>query len=268
MALLVSGLLLYISHSQASTTEQNAHCKQDMSAKRLGAYRSLGPTVAVITFLCSQDIGCMPPASWSWRHTLTEGLQGEAAAHLYPIFKLRLLAQRRAEACLALLLDSSPSIMGDEHHAVLLLGTFVNQDGRSSSLTAPNGPSQQEVIRGALRAAQQRPQDIAGLEMHGTGTPLGDPIETGALTAVLQGQSPAFPCRVGANQLVRLEDACNAGQKHPLKLSAAKSTRGHAEPAAGGIGINLLATSLLGHEAQAMLHLRQVLVISQEPHEY
>ena len=71
--------------------------------------------------------------------------------------------------------------------AALLLSSAVNQDGRSSSLTAPNGPSQQVVLaaaaaaRGALPALD-RPPDR--LEMHGTGTALGDPIEFGATVAV------------------------------------------------------------------------------------
>lgn len=34
--------------------------------------------------------------------------------------------------------------------SVLVLGTAVNQDGRSSSLTAPNGPSQSSLIASAL----------------------------------------------------------------------------------------------------------------------
>lgn len=60
------------------------------------------------------------------------------------------------------------------------------QDGRSSSLTAPNGPSQQEVILAALLSGGAEPDQVTGLEMHGTGTALGDPIEMGAATAVLQ----------------------------------------------------------------------------------
>ncbi len=55
------------------------------------------------------------------------------------------------------------------------------QDGRSSSLTAPNGPSQQAVIRGALADAELAAADVVGLEMHGTGTPLGDPIEVSVI---------------------------------------------------------------------------------------
>ena len=52
---------------------------------------------------------------------------------------------------------------------VLLSGTHVNQDGRSSSLTAPNGPSQQAVIRGALTAAKLGPQvrcAFPGMSLH------------------------------------------------------------------------------------------------------
>lgn len=60
------------------------------------------------------------------------------------------------------------------------------QDGRSSSLTAPNGPSQQDVMWAALNSGGIAPKLVAGLEMHGTGTPLGDPIEMGAACAVLQ----------------------------------------------------------------------------------
>jgi acyl transferase domain-containing protein len=80
----------------------------------------------------------------------------------------------RAETCIVLhLLASAASheITGGaaSNSSVVLRGTFVNQDGRSSSLTAPNGPAQQGVIRGALQAAGLLPAHIMGLEMHGTG---------------------------------------------------------------------------------------------------
>lgn len=51
----------------------------------------------------------------------------------------------------------------------LLMGTHVNQDGRTSSLTAPNGPAQQRAIHGALAAALLHPDRLMGVEMHGTG---------------------------------------------------------------------------------------------------
>ena len=74
---------------------------------------------------------------------------------------------------------------GSGASAVLLLGTAVNQDGRSSSLTAPNGPSQQALIRAAVAASSLPATRLNLLSMHGTGTSLGDPIEVGAALAVL-----------------------------------------------------------------------------------
>ena len=45
------------------------------------------------------------------------------------------------------------------------------------AVQAPNGPSQQAVIRAALGMGGVAAHDIGALEMHGTGTSLGDPIE-------------------------------------------------------------------------------------------
>ena len=67
-----------------------------------------------------------------------------------------------------------------------LQGSAVNQDGRSSSLTAPNGPSQKQLIVAALLAAGLERERLACIAVHGTGTPLGDPI----------GDCPAAPCRL------------------------------------------------------------------------
>jgi hypothetical protein len=109
----------------------------------------------------------------------------------------------------------------------VLAGTAVNQDGRSSSLTAPNGPSQQEVIHAALRSGGLAAWEVGHLQMHGTGTPLGDPIEVGAAAAAL------------------LRGAGAGGRRAaPLQLSAAKSFMGHAEPAAGIVGLTRLSLIL------------------------
>ena len=48
---------------------------------------------------------------------------------------------------------------------VLLQGSSVNQDGRSSTLTAPNGPSQQRVLRAALRHGALSAGEVSALEM-------------------------------------------------------------------------------------------------------
>ena len=66
-------------------------------------------------------------------------------------------------------------------------GSAVNQDGRSSSLTAPNGPAQTALLRAALDTAGADAASVGVLSLHGTGTPLGDPIEVGALGCALSG---------------------------------------------------------------------------------
>ena len=117
----------------------------------------------------------------------------------------------------------------------LLRSTAVNQDGRSSSLTAPNGPAQQAVIRAALHDASLRGADIGTLELHGTGTPLGDPIEMGALFAVHLRPKECAP---------------------PPAISSIKSFVGHAEACAGLSGLLNAALGLSRQIRVPLLHLR------------
>ncbi|DBA84018.1 TPA: hypothetical protein ACH3X1_006502 [Trebouxia sp. C0004] len=121
---------------------------------------------------------------------------------------------------------------------VHLSGSAVNQDGRSSSLTAPNGPSQQGVIRQALQAGSLDGRQVSQLQMHGTGTPLGDPIEMGAVAAVILAQSDSGTPRW-----------------QPLTLTAAKAMMGHSEPAAGLVGLLTIAAELTHSTAPGLLHL-------------
>ncbi|MFB9689485.1 aminotransferase class III-fold pyridoxal phosphate-dependent enzyme [Amycolatopsis plumensis] len=121
---------------------------------------------------------------------------------------------------------------GDEVLAVIR-GSATNQDGTSNGLTAPNGPAQEAVIRAALADAGVRPEEVGFVEAHGSGTPLGDPIEFGALAATY-GQVPAGspPCYVGS----------------------VKSTIGHTEAAAGMAGLIRLTACLRAGSVPASLH--------------
>ncbi|QDZ21994.1 polyketide synthase [Chloropicon primus] len=122
----------------------------------------------------------------------------------------------RAEAIAAVIIANA----NDTHTNMLkmpvnIVASFVNQDGRSSSLTAPNGPSQSTLISSALRQANLKPEQINHVVMHGTGTPLGDPIEVGAL-----------------GQAFHSDD-----KVHMLALAAVKVAFGHTEGAAGLTGL-------------------------------
>jgi hypothetical protein len=81
-----------------------------------------------------------------------------------------------------------------------IVGGFINQDGRSAGLTAPNGAAQQRLIRSALSDASLSKSSVSCIEAHGTGTPLGDPIE---MNAVMQsyggGSAPLIAASVKAN---------------------------------------------------------------------
>merc|ERR1711965_225707 len=131
----------------------------------------------------------------------------------------------RGEACECLVLSDSAGLQGAERSAaarragaLLVGGTAANQDGRASSLTAPSGPAQQAVIAAALGDASTRAGCVAGLQLHGTGTALGDPIEIGAAAqVVLQGRG--------------------AGPEGVVSVTAVKAMVGHSEAAAGLAGL-------------------------------
>jgi acyl transferase domain-containing protein len=115
----------------------------------------------------------------------------------------------------------------------LVLGSAVNQAGRSGGLTAPNGPSQTALVCTALAVGEVDPGELRFLSVHGTGTALGDPIEVGALAQALP---------VAAQ----------------LTLLSNKSCYGHTEGAAGLTGLLLAAEAVSQAAATPIMHLRNV----------
>jgi acyl transferase domain-containing protein/aryl carrier-like protein len=111
---------------------------------------------------------------------------------------------------------------GDPIYCVIR-GSAVNNDGASNGLTAPNPKAQESVIRDACRNAGITPASVHYVETHGTGTPIGDPIEASSLGAVYGAGRPA---------------------ERPLLIGSAKTNIGHLEAAAGMTGIIKVALSL------------------------
>ncbi|MEC8038989.1 MAG: hypothetical protein VX152_11955, partial [Pseudomonadota bacterium] len=87
----------------------------------------------------------------------------------------------RAEGCGAAVLRAKAE--DGDADALLQQGSAVRQDGRSASLTAPNGSAQRVLLLSALGRAGAVSEEAGCIEMHGTGTALGDPTEAGALAA-------------------------------------------------------------------------------------
>ncbi|MFC7979806.1 amino acid adenylation domain-containing protein [Streptomyces cinereoruber] len=87
---------------------------------------------------------------------------------------------------------------GDHIHAVLR-GSAVNNDaGVKIGFTAPSIEGQTRVIRAAHAAAGVDPSSIGYVETHGTGTPLGDPIEVAALNRAFGDDPASETCYIGS----------------------------------------------------------------------
>ncbi|MBO9998158.1 MAG: polyketide synthase dehydratase domain-containing protein [Cyanobacteria bacterium SID2] len=144
----------------------------------------------------------------------------------------------RGEGCGAIALKrlSDAQADGDRILAVIR-GSAVNHDGRSSGLTVPNGTAQQAVIRSALQNARVHPQNIQYVETHGTGTPLGDPIEVRSLSTVL-----------GENR----------STSQPFAIGSVKTNIGHLEAAAGIAGLMKVVLAMQQGEIPPHLHLQQL----------
>ncbi|UCH98536.1 MAG: acyltransferase domain-containing protein, partial [Candidatus Aminicenantes bacterium] len=86
---------------------------------------------------------------------------------------------------------------GDTIYAVIK-GSATNNDGnRKVGYTAPSIEGQAEVIRAAHLMAEVEPESITYIETHGTGTPLGDPVEIEALKQGFATDKKGF-CKIGS----------------------------------------------------------------------
>lgn len=90
-------------------------------------------------------------------------------------------------AGLVLLKDLNQAIKDNDNILAVVKGVATNNDGaQKMSYTAPSVTGQAEVITDALEDANLKAEDIHYIEAHGTGTPVGDPIEIEALTSAFR----------------------------------------------------------------------------------
>ncbi len=131
---------------------------------------------------------------------------------------------------------------GDRVHAVIR-GASENHGGKANTLTSPNPNAQKDLLIKAYKSANVNPEQVGYIEAHGTGTPLGDPIET-------EGLKLAFKALY--------KDADKAFPILPhIKLGSVKTNIGHLEPAAGIAGIIKLIHVLKHKTIPGNPHLKQ-----------
>ncbi|MFG3102530.1 beta-ketoacyl synthase N-terminal-like domain-containing protein [Streptomyces sp. NPDC048182] len=121
---------------------------------------------------------------------------------------------------------------GDTVYCVIR-GSAVNSDGATDGLTQPSAQAQRDVVRLACRRAEVSPDQVQYVELHGTGTPVGDPVEAAALGAAL-GQ--------------------DAEREAALAVGSAKTNVGHLEAAAGIVGLLKTALSIHWRQLPPSLH--------------
>ncbi|MGX2998849.1 SDR family NAD(P)-dependent oxidoreductase [Streptomyces sp. JNUCC 64] len=139
-----------------------------------------------------------------------------------------------AEGVAALLLTPLSRARAAGHRVLAVIrGSALNEDGTGEGLTVPNGAAQRAVIADALRDARLHPHQVDLIEAHGTGTPVGDPIEAATLQhAYARGRTPDDPVWIGS----------------------VKSNIGHTQAAAGLAGLVKTVLALRHEEMPATLH--------------
>lgn len=113
-------------------------------------------------------------------------------------------------AVMFLLKPLSKAVLDKDRVEAVILATALNQDGRSEGITVPNQKAQESLL-GEVYADPKLRSRLFAIEAHGTGTPVGDPIELQAISSAL-----------GAKQ---------------LWIGSVKSNIGHLEGAAGAAGL-------------------------------
>ncbi|MEH2004545.1 SDR family NAD(P)-dependent oxidoreductase [Nostoc sp.] len=138
----------------------------------------------------------------------------------------------RGEGAGVILLKPLKNAIKDKDYIYgVIRGSAVNHGGAARTLTSPNAYAQSQVIRSAYTKANISPNTVSYIEAHGTGTPLGDPIE-------INGLKRAF------TQLYQ-QYGMDAANEPYCGLSTVKTNIGHLESAAGIAGIIKVLLALM-----------------------
>ncbi|KIJ05443.1 hypothetical protein PAXINDRAFT_103786, partial [Paxillus involutus ATCC 200175] len=140
----------------------------------------------------------------------------------------------RAEAAAAVVIKRQDLVErdGDLAYAVIT-GSSINANGKGKSLTMPEGVMQAETIKGAYAIAKRDPSQAFFVELHATGTKVGDPIEANAAGQVF---------------------AVNRRDHKLLRVGSVKSNIGHTEGCS--FLVSLVKVSMMMHHQEVIPNIR------------
>lgn len=208
-----------------------------IAANRLSFFYDLqGPSMAIDTACSSSLIAFHQACQAIQNGDIDQAITGGVSLHLHPfgflIFSKASMLSRTGQchvfdesadgyvrsegAGLFYLKDYDKAIEDGNQILAVVAGSAANTDGRKSSLTIPSADAQIALMKQAYSSAGISATDIDYLEAHGTGTPVGDPIESRAIGEALGQQRPA---------------------DKPLLIGSIKSNIGHLEAASGVAGL-------------------------------
>jgi len=142
----------------------------------------------------------------------------------------------RSEGIASIILKPLNQALQDGDHIYgVIKSCRINHNGPASGITVPNGVAQAALIEHALQAANVKPEEVDYIEAHGTGTPLGDPIEISAIEKVFKEH------RNG----------------NPLLIGSVKSNIGHSEATAGMAGLIKVLLGLKHEAIPASIHFKK-----------
>ena len=81
----------------------------------------------------------------------------------------------------------SDALRDNDTIRAVVRSTGSNQDGHTPGVAQPSKDAQTALIRATYARAGLSLSETRFFEAHGTGTPIGDPIEAGAIGAAFQG---------------------------------------------------------------------------------
>lgn len=125
---------------------------------------------------------------------------------------------------------------GDKIYA-LIRGIGAASDGMAKSIYAPHWQGQVDAMQRAYGGTGLSPADVTVIEMHGTGTPVGDPVEAKSIKSVYE------PLHLPSESIA---------------IGSVKSQIGHTRLAAGMVSTIKMALALSHKQIPATIHVSQI----------